>query len=42
MTGFDSVHIDLGTGDGAFALHLARANPGMAVLGIDTCLDNLV
>jgi hypothetical protein len=39
---YDDIHIDLGTGDGTFALHMARVNPGMAVIGIDTCLDNLV
>lgn len=38
---YDDVHIDLGTGGGTYALHLARANPRMAVIGIDTCLDNL-
>lgn len=38
---FTFVHLDLGTGDGAFALHMARTNPDMAVLGIDTCLANL-
>jgi hypothetical protein len=41
MTGFHHVHVDLGTGDGAFALHLARKEPDSAVLGVDTCLDNL-
>lgn len=39
--GYGTVHIDLGTGDGTYAMHLARANPDMAVIGIDTCLDNL-
>jgi 16S rRNA (adenine(1408)-N(1))-methyltransferase len=38
---YDDVHIDLGTGDGAYPLHLARATPDMAIVGIDTCLDNL-
>lgn len=41
MDGFTDVHIDLGTGDGAYALHMARTTPGMAVIGVDTCLDNL-
>lgn len=35
------MHIDLGTGDGSYALHVARSNLDMAVIGIDTCLDNL-
>jgi trans-aconitate methyltransferase len=38
---YDRVHIDLGTGDGTYALTLARRDPAMAVLGVDTCLDNL-
>lgn len=42
IAGFDEVHIDLGSGDGAYALHMARSHPDMAVIGIDTCLDNLV
>lgn len=42
IAGYKDVHIDLGTGDGTYALHMARANPHMAVIGIDTCLDNLV
>jgi 16S rRNA (adenine(1408)-N(1))-methyltransferase len=33
--------IDLGTGDGRFALHVARANPVQCVIGIDACRDNL-
>lgn len=35
------LHIDLGTGDGRFAVHLARTRPGLGVIGIDTCLDHL-
>ena len=38
---YDRLHIDIGTGDGAFALRLARETPSTAVLGVDTCLDNL-
>jgi len=38
---YDTVHLDLGTGDGAFALPLARSCPETGVLGLDTCLDNL-
>jgi predicted RNA methylase len=41
LDGYTNVHIDMGTGDGAFALHMARRHPETAVLGIDTCLDNL-
>ena len=35
------IHIDLGTGDGAFALATAKARPTTAVIGIDACLDHL-
>lgn len=38
---FEHLHIDLGTGDGRFAVHLARARPELGVIGIDTCLDHL-
>jgi len=37
-----SVHIDLGTGDGRFVSHLARAYPRMLVIGVDACRENLV
>ena len=39
--GFDRVHVDLGTGDGAYALHVARSEPCTAVFGLDTNLDHL-
>lgn len=35
------LHVDLGTGDGRFAIHLARTEPALGVIGIDTCLDHL-
>ena len=38
---YQATHIDLGTGDGRFVQHLARAYPEQAVIGIDTCRDNL-
>jgi hypothetical protein len=38
---YEYLHIDVGTGDGAYALHLARSKPGIAVLGLDTHLGNL-
>jgi len=40
-SGFEHLHIDLGTGDGRYAVHLARARPELGVIGIDTCLDHL-
>lgn len=35
------VHIDIGTGDGVLALHLARMHPDTAVIGLDINLDRL-
>jgi hypothetical protein len=35
------VLIDLGTGDGRFVVHTARAHPVQYVIGIDACRDNL-
>jgi SAM-dependent methyltransferase len=35
------VLLDLGTGDGRFVLHTARAHPARYVIGIDACRDNL-
>ncbi|HEU4784141.1 MAG TPA: class I SAM-dependent methyltransferase [Ktedonobacterales bacterium] len=35
------VLIDLGTGDGRFVLHTARAHPARYVIGIDACRDTL-
>lgn len=38
---YDAVCIDIGTGDGRYALHLARACPADFIIGIDTCRENL-
>ncbi len=38
---YPTVLIDLGTGDGRFVLHTARAHPVQYVIGIDACRDNL-
>jgi 16S rRNA (adenine(1408)-N(1))-methyltransferase len=38
---YTRLHVDLGTGDGRFAVHLARQQPDLGVIGIDTCLDHL-
>lgn len=40
-SGHPTLHVDLGTGDGAFAIGLARRRPDLAVIAIDTCLDHL-
>lgn len=38
---FAVLHVDLGTGDAAYALRLARQRPDLGVVGIDTCLDQV-
>ena len=38
---YGDVFIDIGTGDGRYALHLAHANPADFIIGIDTCRENL-
>ncbi len=38
---YPHLHVDFGTGDGRFAVHLAREHPDLGVLGIDTCVDHL-
>lgn len=37
---YEHLHVDLGTGDGRFVVHLARQRPELGVIGIDTCLDH--
>jgi 16S rRNA (adenine(1408)-N(1))-methyltransferase len=41
LSGYDNIHIDIGTGDGRFVLHLAQTCPNCFVIGIDTCRENL-
>jgi SAM-dependent methyltransferase len=38
---YGTIHIDVGTGDGRYALYLARREPSRGVVGLDTCLDHL-
>lgn len=38
---YDEAVVDLGTGDGRFVEHLARRCPARAVIGVDTCRENL-
>ena len=40
-TGYDRLLVDIGTGDGKHAYHLARRNPGTLVIGLDAAKDNL-
>lgn len=41
LAGYDTLHIDVGTGDGRFVQHTAQNNPRAFVIGIDACRENL-
>jgi 16S rRNA (adenine(1408)-N(1))-methyltransferase len=41
LTNYNRVILDLGTGDGKFAFHYARAFPNHFVIGVDACRENL-
>jgi 16S rRNA (adenine(1408)-N(1))-methyltransferase len=41
LNGYEAVHIDIGTGDGRFAQHVAQTCLNTFVIGIDACRDNL-
>ena len=41
LHGYQQIVIDIGTGDGRYAAHLARSSPERLVIGIDTCRENL-
>jgi 16S rRNA (adenine(1408)-N(1))-methyltransferase len=41
LAGYDTIHIDLGTGDGRFVQHLAERSQNTFVIGIDACRENL-
>lgn len=41
ISGYATVHIDVGTGDGRFVRHMAQANAKTFVVGIDACRENL-
>src|SRR5438045_3947678 len=38
---YDTVHIDIGTGDGRFVQHVVQTCPNAFVIGIDACRENL-
>jgi hypothetical protein len=38
---YDTIHVDIGTGDGRFVRHVAQACPTCFVIGIDACRENL-
>jgi 16S rRNA (adenine(1408)-N(1))-methyltransferase len=41
LAGYDTVHIDLGTGDGRFVRHIAQTCPDCFVIGVDAARENL-
>lgn len=41
LAGYDSIQIDVGTGDGRFVGHVAQASPNRFVIGVDACRENL-
>ena len=41
LTNYQRVTLDLGTGDGKFAFHCARAFPHHFIIGVDACRENL-
>lgn len=41
LAGYDTIHIDLGTGDGRFVRHTAQRCPNTFVIGVDACRENL-
>jgi Methyltransferase domain len=41
LTGYNTIYIDIGTGDGRFVRHLAQTHPTCFVIGIDACRENL-
>lgn len=41
LAGYQTVHLDLGTGDGRYAAHIARTQPAAFAIGLDACRENL-
>lgn len=41
LAGYDTIHIDIGTGDGRFVQHVAHTDPNCFVIGVDACRENL-
>ncbi|MBC8171613.1 MAG: hypothetical protein H7X77_08065 [Anaerolineae bacterium] len=41
LQGYDTLHIDLGTGDGRYVQHSAPTCPNTFFIGIDACRENL-
>ena len=41
LAGYDRIHMDIGTGDGRYAQHMAHTCPNTFAIGIDSCRENL-
>jgi 16S rRNA (adenine(1408)-N(1))-methyltransferase len=41
LAGYETIHIDIGTGDGRFVQHVAQSCTTTLVIGIDACRENL-
>ncbi len=41
LSAYDGLHLDIGTGDGRYTLHLARRSPSCFVIGLDASRENL-
>ncbi|HYF61870.1 MAG TPA: class I SAM-dependent methyltransferase [Herpetosiphonaceae bacterium] len=41
LAAYSAAHIDIGTGDGRFALDAARRRPDLFVIGLDACRDSV-
>jgi 16S rRNA (adenine(1408)-N(1))-methyltransferase len=42
LRGYQAIHLDIGTGDGAFVYKSAQAQPEAFFIGIDPCIDQLL
>jgi hypothetical protein len=41
LTGYNHIHLDLGTGDGRFINYMAEQHPCSFFIGVDACRENL-
>lgn len=41
LAGYNTIHIDIGTGDGRYVQHSAKSDPTCFGIGIDSCRENL-
>lgn len=41
LAGYNTIHLDMGTGDGRFVQHIAQTQPHHFVIGLDACRDKL-